>query len=76
MSADDEMTYPPHVPEGVRVAWMQTDETPDRADLPFAARGVRKDGTRINLDLICATELDAGKRAGTTRSSCQFCFRK
>lgn len=76
LSADDETGYPPLVPEGVRVAWMQTDETPDRADLVFATRPVRKDGARINLDLICPTELDAGKRAGTTCSSCQFCFRK
>jgi hypothetical protein len=75
LSADDETGYPPHVPEGVRVAWMQTDEPPEKADLVFATREVRKDWKRINLDLLCPTETEEGKRAGTTCSSCQFCWR-
>lgn len=76
LSADDETGYPPHVPEGVRVAWMQTDESPEEVDLIFATREVRKDRSRINLDLVCPTELDEGKRAGTTCCTCQFCWRK
>lgn len=76
LSADDETGYPPHVPEGVRVSWMQTGESPEAADLVFATREARKDSARINLDLLCPTETDAGQRAGTTCSSCQFCFRK
>lgn len=76
LSADDETCYPSYVPEGVRVAYMQTDESPDEADLVFATKEARKDSTRINLDLLCPTETDAGKRAGTTCSSCQFCFKK
>ncbi len=75
LSADDETGFPPHVPEGVRVAWMQTDQPPESADLVFAVPEVRKDSMRINLDLLCPTETEAGKRAGTTCSSCQFCFR-
>jgi hypothetical protein len=55
---------------------MQTGESPETADLVFATREARKDSARINLDLLCPTETDAGKRAGTTCSSCQFCFRK
>lgn len=76
LSADDETGYPPYVPDGVRVAWMQTDESPEQADLVFATREVRKQPARINLDLLCPTETDAGMRAGTTCSSCQYCFSK
>jgi hypothetical protein len=76
LSADDETGYPPLVPEGVRVAWMQTGDSPERVDLVFATREARKDPARINLDLLCPTESDAGKRAGTTCSSCQYCWRK
>jgi hypothetical protein len=68
--------YPPHVPERVRVAWMQTGESPEQADLVFATRDARKDYTRINLDLLCPTETAEGKRAGTTCSSCQFCWKQ
>lgn len=76
LSADDETGYPLLVPEGVRVAWMQTGESPAQADLVFATREVRKERSRINLDLLCPTETIEGKRAGTTCSSCQFCWRK
>lgn len=76
LSADDETGYPPHVPDGVRVAWMQTDESPADADLVFATREVRKDYRRVNLDLICPTETSEGKRAGTTCSSCAYCWKK
>lgn len=48
--------YPSLVPEGVRVAWMQTDEAPQAADLVFATREVRKDWTRLNLELLCPTD--------------------
>ena len=76
LSADDVTKYPPYVPEGVRVAWMQTGDPPEEADLVFATRAARKEPARINLDLLCPTETDAGKRAGTTCSACQFCFTK
>jgi hypothetical protein len=76
LSADDETGYPPHVPDRVRVAWMQTDESPERADLVFATREVRKDYRRINLDLLCPTETPEGRQAGTTCSSCQYCWRE
>lgn len=75
LSADELTGLPPHVPEGVRVAWMQTGDFVDTADLVFATREVRKSG-RVNLDLVCPTETAEGKRAGTTCSSCQFCFSK
>lgn len=76
LSADDETGYPPHVPERVRVAWMQTGESPEAADLVFAMREVRRDFRRVNLDLLCPAETDEGRRAGTTCSSCQYCWRE
>ena len=75
LSADDETGYPPHVPERVRVAWMQTGDSPEKADLVFATREAQKQPSRINLELLCPTETEEGKRAGTTCSSCQFCWR-
>lgn len=76
LSADDETGYPPQVPDGARVAWLQTDAVMEASDLVFATRGVRKEPSRINLDLLCPAETDAGKRAGTTCSNCQFCWTK
>ncbi|MFO0796350.1 MAG: hypothetical protein U0804_02670 [Gemmataceae bacterium] len=38
------------------MAWMQTDEAPQAADLVFATREVRKDWTRLNLELLCPTD--------------------
>lgn len=74
LSADDETGFPPHVPERVRVAWMQTGELPEEADLIFATRDVRRQPERINLELLCPTESEEGKRAGTTCCSCRFCW--
>lgn len=76
LSADDETGYPPHVPEGVRVAWMMTGEPPEQADLVFAVREARPQLVRVNLELVCPTETTEGKRAGTTCSNCQFCWRE
>lgn len=75
LSADDETGYPSCVPERVRVAWMQTDESPETADLVFATREVRRTFRRVNLDLLCSAETPEGRQAGTTCSSCQFCWR-
>ena len=46
---------------------------PEKADLVFTVREVRRDQTRLSLNLLCPTEPDAGKRAGMTCSSCLFC---
>jgi hypothetical protein len=55
---------------------MQTGESPEHADLVFATREVRKQPERINLDLLCPTETEEGKQAGTNCSNCQFCWRE
>ena len=75
LSADDETGYPPVVPQGVRVAWMQTDEAPEKADLVFATREARKQPGKINLATLCVTETAEGKAAGTTCSTCRMCVR-
>ena len=49
---------------------MRTGDSPEAADPVFATREVRKDISRINLDLLCPTESEEGKRAGTTCSNC------
>lgn len=76
LSADDETGYPPHVPHRVRVAWMQTEESPETADLVFATRAVRKKPERINLELLCPTETEEGRQAGTNCSNCGYCWRE
>ena len=75
LSFDEETGPPPFVPDRVRTAFMQTGDPPETADLVFATREARKN-SRINLELLCPTESEEGKRAGTTCSSCQFCFRQ
>ncbi len=75
LSTDDETGYPPHVPQGVRVAHMQTDEPPAKADLVFATKEARKHPEKINLDTLCVTETAEGKLAGTTCSTCRLCVR-
>ena len=74
LSADDETGYPPVVPQGVRVAWMVTDEPPPEADLLFATREVRRSG-RVSLDTLCPAETASGAVAGTTCSTCRICVR-
>ena len=75
LSADDETGYPAVIPRGVRVAHMQTDAPPDKADLVFATREARKHPEKIRLDTLCVTETQEGKRAGTTCSTCRLCVR-
>ena len=57
------------------MAWMQTGKSPEKAGLVFATRELLKHPSRINLELLCPPETEEGKRAGTTCSSCQFCWR-
>ena len=75
LSSDDETGYPPVVPQGVRVAHLQTGDPPDKADLVFATRAARKHPARINLATLCVTETPEGKAAGTTCSTCRMCVR-
>ena len=75
-SADQETGMPPDVPEGVRVAWMQTelDNEPAEADLVFRLHRLRKLPLPRTV-MTCPTETPEGKEKGTTCSTCQVCFR-
>lgn len=77
LSADAETGYPAEVPEGARVAWMQTDVDEDtgEAELVFLDHPLRKLTLPLNvLDKVCPTETPEGKRKGTTCATCRFCW--
>lgn len=74
LSADSETGYPPDVPDGGRVAWMQTDEVDgcEDADLVFLDRPLRK--LDLPLGNVCPAETPLGKTRGTTCATCQKCW--
>ncbi len=74
-SLDRSSQQPDHVPEGVRLAYLQTeDEEPlPKVDLVFRTRRLRKE--RIPLSLACPSESPQGRKAGVTCGSCSRCFR-
>ena len=73
-SADRDTGPPAEVPEGVRVAWLQTSETEDVAgDLVFQVRRLR----RLELPLavpVCPQELPAGRERGVVCANCRICY--
>ena len=75
-SADTETGMPSNLPEGVRVAWMQTelDDEPADADLIFRVQSLRKMPLPLAVP-VCPQELPEGKAKGTTCSTCKICFR-
>ena len=75
-SADQETGAPGDLPEGVRVAWMQTDlgDEPEGADLVFRVPSLRKMPLPLAVT-ACPTETPDGKAKGTTCATCQICFR-
>jgi hypothetical protein len=73
-SADSDTGYPPGVPPAVRVAWLQdTAAVPDRADLLFQPRGVRKLALPLAAP-VCAQELPQGKARGVNCANCGVCW--
>lgn len=74
LSADSETGYPPEVPEGCRVAWMQTDveDGCEEADLVFLNHPLRK--LSLPMANVCPTETPAGKQKGTTCATCAKCW--
>jgi hypothetical protein len=75
-SADEETGVPSDIPEGVRVAWMQTklDDEPEGIDLVFRVQQLRKMPLPLAVT-VCPTETPEGKERGTTCSTCQLCWR-
>jgi hypothetical protein len=74
-SLDAQTGYPNDIPEGVRVAFMQTSaaEVP-QGDLLFKVRKLRKLGLPMAVP-TCSKETSEGADRGTNCSSCQFCWR-
>ena len=74
LSADAETGYPEHVPQGARVAWMQTDEADvcEEADLVFLDRPLRKIG--LPVANVCPAETPLGKAHGTSCATCRVCW--
>lgn len=74
LSADSETGYPDEVPEGCRVAWMQTDELDgcEDADLVFLDRPLRK--VTLPMAQVCPAETPLGKERGTTCATCRTCW--
>jgi hypothetical protein len=73
-SADRDTGMTAEVPEGVRVAWLQTSEREAVAgDLVFQVRGLR----RLSLPLavpVCPQETPEGQARGVVCANCQLCF--
>ncbi|QEL18771.1 GP88 family protein [Limnoglobus roseus] len=75
LSGDSETGYPPEVPDGCRVAWMQTEvgEDTENADLVFLDRPLRRLALPL-LDKVCPTETPLGKERGTSCATCRLCW--
>lgn len=73
-SADAE-AQPTEVPEGVRVAWMQTEEDDpvDEADLVFRIRSLRKLPLPL-VTTVCPQETPQGHQSGLNCAVCKICW--
>ncbi len=77
LSADAETGHPDEVPEGARVAWMQTDVDEDvgEADLVFLDHPLRKLSLPLTvLENVCPAETPEGKKQGVTCATCRYCW--
>jgi hypothetical protein len=76
-SADAEM-MPEEVPDGVRVAYMQTEPFEDvgNADLVFLDPPIRRQPIPLGLiPKVCPTETPDGKARGVSCATCRTCFK-
>ena len=76
-SADVETGLPDPLPEGVRVAWLQTEaDDPVEGDLVFRDRPVRETPLpRFGLPMVCPSETPVGRRQGVNCGNCGHCWR-
>jgi protein gp88 len=77
-SADMETGYPENIPDGVRVAWMQTlaAENTEDADLIFLDYPLRRQSLPLHvIDKVCPVEKPDGKKKGITCATCRFCWK-
>lgn len=76
LSADQETGYPPEVPEGCKVVWMQTTERESVAgDLVFQVRKLRRLALPMSIQ-VCPQESEEGKQKGVNCSNCGICWRE
>ena len=76
LSADAETGSPGEVPEGARVAWMQTDVDEDtgESDLVFLDHPLRKLKLPLHvLEKARPKETPEGTKKGTTCATCRYC---
>lgn len=74
LSADRDSGLPENVPEGIRVAWLQVDETlPAGGELTFQVRKLRK-MSLPTVGPVCEQETPLGKSKGANCGSCRFCW--
>jgi hypothetical protein len=74
-SADTETGYPPDLPQGVQVAWLQdTAVVPRQGDLLFQTRSVRTLALPLVIP-VCAQELPEGKARGVNCANCGVCWK-
>lgn len=77
-SVDAETGRPEEIPDGVRIAYMQTEawEDVDGADLVFLDRPIRKERLPLNvLERVCPSDTVDGKNRGVTCATCAKCYR-
>jgi Gene product 88 len=77
-SADDETGYPPEVPPGVRVAWMQVSEEEEIPDVELIFRDypLRKERQpMIGLSLVCPHEQPVDRDRRTNCGVCGYCWK-
>jgi hypothetical protein len=75
LSADAATSIPPEIPEGVRVAWLQRDQSlPPASDLVFRIQRLRKLPAPAGIP-VCAHETPEGKAKGVNCSNCGVCWR-
>ena len=75
-SADAETGLPESLPEGVRVAWLQTEvDEPLAGDLVFRDEPVRDTKPRVALPVVCPNETPAGRRFGVNCGNCGHCWK-
>lgn len=77
-SCDSQTGYPDEIPEGVKLAYMQTDysEESDDADLVFLDHPLRKQSIPLTvLSKVCPAETPEGKTRGTSCATCAVCWK-
>ena len=72
-SIDDETGLPSRVPPGVRLAYLQTTDTPPPKNSQLVFRILRLRGLPA-APAVCSSETPDGKRSGVTCGSCARCF--